>query len=121
MSDYGFIVGLDGTEETDPIKITAAAMNLVEEQRKRLDRAIALFELEQAGKIVVLDEAIKTNADRFRSLSDEELAEQLVINIDGLAPTRVYLSAVTGIGYISRKFAVDATKKALQQPYKEDA
>lgn len=62
-----------------------------------------------------------TNADRFRSLSDEELAEQLVLNIDGLAPTRIYLSAVTGIGYISRKFAVDATKKALQQPYKEDA
>lgn len=113
MSDYGFIVGLDGTEETDPIKITAAAMNLVEEQRKRLDRAIALFELEQAGKIVVLDETIKTNADRIRSLSDEELVKWL--SICGCPDA---FSSVSGC---EEGKCEECWMVYLKQPYKEDA
>lgn len=53
MDNYGFLMDLDGKEETDPIKLTAAALNLMEEQRKRLDRAIELFELEREGRIVI--------------------------------------------------------------------
>ena len=54
MENYGFMLGIGEKEEADLIKIVADTMNLVEEQRKRLDRAIELYELEQQGRIVVL-------------------------------------------------------------------
>lgn len=62
----------------------------------------------------------KTNADRIRDMSDDELSEQLVIDVDGLQPCRMYLSAPTGKIYLSRAEAVKATKDWLQQPAEED-
>ena len=63
---------------------------------------------------------IVTNADRIRAMSDDELSEQLVIDVDGLQPCRMYLSAPTGKIYLSRAEAVKATKEWLQQPAEED-
>lgn len=63
---------------------------------------------------------IITNADRLRAMSDDELSEQLVIDVDGLQPCRMYLSAPTGKIYLSRSEAVRETKDWLQQPAEED-
>lgn len=63
MENYGFMLGkcvvpydllVGETEEADLIKIAADTANLVNEQRKRLDRAIELYELERQGRLVVL-------------------------------------------------------------------
>ena len=61
-----------------------------------------------------------SNADRIRAMSDEELSEQFVIDVDGLQPCRVYLSAPTGKIYLSRAEAVKAAKEWLQQPAEDD-
>lgn len=57
-----------------------------------------------------------TNAGRIRSMSDEELADQLVIRIDGLEECRLYLSAPTGKLFIPRKEAVRVTLEWLRMP-----
>lgn len=61
-----------------------------------------------------------TNAARLRAMNDDELSEQLVIDVDGLQPCRMYLSAPTGKIYLSRAEAVRETKDWLQQPAEED-
>ena len=63
---------------------------------------------------------IITNADRIRAMSDDELSERLVIDVDGLQPCRMYLSAPTGKIYLSRSEAIKTTKEWLQQPAEED-
>ena len=55
------------------------------------------------------------NGDVLRSMSDEKLAEQLVICVKGLEPCTVYLSAPTGKMFISRTVAVDTTFDWIQQ------
>ena len=63
-----------------------------------------------------------TNADRIRAMNDDELSKQLVIviDVDGLQPCRMYLSAPTGKIYLSRSEAIKTTKEWLQQPAEED-
>lgn len=63
-----------------------------------------------------------TNADRIRAMNDDELSKQLVIviDVDGLQPCRMYLSAPTGKIYLSRSEAIKTTKDWLQQPAEED-
>ena len=61
----------------------------------------------------------KTNADSIRSMSDKELADQLVIRIDGLAECRLYLSAPTGKLFIPRSEAVRVTLEWLGQKAEE--
>lgn len=61
-----------------------------------------------------------TNADHIRAMSDDELAEQLVINVDGLSKKRVYLAAPVGEIFARRDIAEAHTLEWLQQPYKED-
>lgn len=63
---------------------------------------------------------IITNAERIRAMNDDELSEQLVIDVDGLQPCRMYLSAPTGKIYLSRSEAIKTTKDWLQQPAEED-
>lgn len=63
---------------------------------------------------------VRTNADRIRAMTDEELAEQLVINVDGLSKKRVYLAAPVGEIYARRDIAEAHVLEWLQQPYKED-
>ena len=62
---------------------------------------------------------ITTNADHIRAMSDEELAEQLVINVDSLSKKRVYLAAPVGEIYVRRDIAEARALAWLQQPYKE--
>lgn len=61
-----------------------------------------------------------TNADRLRAMSDEELAEKLVIEIEGLFPSLVYVPVATGNIYISRDKAEKEMLEYLQQPAEEE-
>ena len=61
-----------------------------------------------------------TNADRIRTMSDEELAEELVIEIEGLFHFSVYVPLSTGIIYISRDQAEKEMLEYLQQPAEEE-
>ena len=61
-----------------------------------------------------------TNADRIRAMSDEELAEELVIEIEGLFPSLVYVPMATGHIYISRDKAEKEMLEYLQQPAEEE-
>ena len=63
---------------------------------------------------------IITNADRIRAMSDEELAEKLVIEIEGLFPSLVYVPVATGNIYISRDKAEKEMLEYLQQPAEEE-
>lgn len=71
-------------------------------------------------KVFQTGTARQTNADRIRAMSDEELADQLVIRIDGLEECRLYLSAPTGKLFIPRKEAVRVTLEWLRKPAEED-
>lgn len=62
-----------------------------------------------------------TNADRIRAMSDEELAEELVIEIEGLFPSLVYVPMATGNIYISRDKAEKEMLEYLQQPAEEES
>lgn len=62
----------------------------------------------------------KSNADRIRAMSDEELAEELVIEIEGLFPSLVYIPMATGNIYISRDKAEKEMLEYLQQPAEEE-
>ena len=66
------------------------------------------------------DPEIITNADRIRTMSDEELAEELVIEIEGLFPSLVYVPMATGNIYISRDKAEKEMLEYLQQPAEEE-
>ena len=61
-----------------------------------------------------------TNADRIRTMSDEELAEELVIEIEGLFHFSVYVPLSTGTIYISRDKAEKEMLEYLQQPAEEE-
>lgn len=88
------------------------------------DRCVADCRHERnQNEIVVKCGAFKppmTNAGRIRAMSDEELADQLVIRIDGLAECRLYLSAPTGKLFIPRSEAVRVTLEWLGQPAEEE-
>lgn len=62
-----------------------------------------------------------TNADRIRAMSDEELAEELVIEIEGLFPSLVYVPMATGNIYISRDKAEKEMLEYLQHPAEEES
>lgn len=61
----------------------------------------------------------KTNGEKIRDMSDEELADQLVIQVEGLEPCSIYLSAPTGKMFISRTEATRITLEWLGQLAKE--
>ena len=61
-----------------------------------------------------------TNADRIRTMSDEEPAEELVIEIEGLFPSLVYVPMATGNIYISRDKAEKEMLEYLQHPAEEE-
>lgn len=66
------------------------------------------------------ERTVATNADCIRAMSDEKLANQLVIEVDGLEPCRLYLSAPTGKLYVTRTEATRNALEWLQQPTEED-
>ena len=62
----------------------------------------------------------KTNADRIRAMSDEELAEMLVVAVNGLQPCTLYYSMPTERTFLTEAEAVRVTLEWLQQPAEED-
>lgn len=62
----------------------------------------------------------ESNADKIRAMSDEKLAEELVIEIEGLFPSLVYVPMATGNIYISRDKAEKEMLEYLQQPAEEE-
>lgn len=61
-----------------------------------------------------------SNGDKIRMMSDEELAKQLVINVDGLAECRLHLSAPTGKMFVLEAEAERVTLNWLRKPAEED-
>lgn len=66
------------------------------------------------------DPEIVTNADHIRAMSDEELAEQLVVAVNGLQPCTLYYSMPTERTFLTEAEAVRVTLEWLQQPAEED-
>ena len=66
------------------------------------------------------DPEIITNADRIRSMSDKELEDQLVLEVEGMAPCKMFISIPTGEMFICSQAAKEAVEKWLQQPAEED-
>lgn len=62
----------------------------------------------------------ETNADRIRAMSDEELADQLVISLDGLAPCKMWAAPATGKIYLSGATAARDMLTWLQQTAPEE-
>ena len=62
----------------------------------------------------------RPNADRIRAMSDEELAEQLVVSLDGIAPRTMWAAPATGKMYLSGGLAVKDMLAWLTQPAKEE-
>lgn len=61
-----------------------------------------------------------SNADCIRAMSDEELADQFTVDVDGLMDCRLYLSVPTGKMLVSRAEAVRITLDWLRGLEEED-
>lgn len=61
----------------------------------------------------------KTNSAALRELSDEELADQLVLRVDGIMPCAVYIALPTGQQFLARKPAQKAVAAWLASPAEE--
>ena len=62
---------------------------------------------------------VKTNADRIRAMSDDEMAEQLVVAVNGLQPCTLYYSIPTERTFLIESEAVKVTLDWLQHPAEE--
>lgn len=76
--------------------------------------------LDTLESLRMLQPKVETNADRIRTMSDEEPAEELVIEIEGLFHFSVYVPLSTGTIYISRDKAEKEMLEYLQQPAEEE-
>lgn len=65
------------------------------------------------------EQPTKTNADCLRAMSDEELEEQLVLEMEGAAPCKMFLAIPTGEMFLSRDAAREVVGKWLRQPAEE--
>lgn len=61
-----------------------------------------------------------TNADIIRRMSDKELAEQLVVAVNGLQQCTLYYSIPTERTFLTEAEAVRVTLEWLQQPAEEN-
>lgn len=59
---------------------------------------------------------VRTNADCLRAMSDEELEEQLVLEMEGAAPCKMFLAIPTGEMFLSRDAARKVVGRWLRQP-----
>ena len=62
-----------------------------------------------------------SNADTLRAMSDGELAEQLVVAVNGLQPCTLYYSMPTERTFLTEAEAVRVTLEWLQQPAEEQS
>ena len=61
-----------------------------------------------------------TNADCLRAMTDEELEEQLVLEMECVAPCKMFVAIPTGEMFLSQEAAREAVGKWLRQPEKEE-
>lgn len=57
-----------------------------------------------------------SNGDKIRTMSDEELADQLVLEVKGIAPWNMFTSIPTGRMFIARNAARKDVEKWLKMP-----
>lgn len=62
----------------------------------------------------------KTNGDCLRSMNDEELEDQLVLEIEGMSPCKMFIAIPTGQMFISREAAKESVGKWLKQPVERE-
>lgn len=75
--------------------------------------------IREAPKIRICEKKGNTNADRLRSMTDEEPEDQLVLEVDKMAPCKMFIAIPTGEMFISRQAAKEAVGKWLKQPAEE--
>ena len=59
---------------------------------------------------------VRTNADSIRAMTDEELEDQLVLKMEGVALCKMFVAIPTGEMFLSRDAAKEAVGKWLRQP-----
>lgn len=62
---------------------------------------------------------VKTNYDELKAMTKDELADQLVLKIEGLAACPVYVALPTGEKFITRPCAKNAVAEWLDSPAEE--
>lgn len=61
-------------------------------------------------------DVVYTNGDCLRDMTDEELEDQLVLEMEGVAPCKMFAAIPTGEMFISRDAAKEAVGKWLRAP-----
>lgn len=61
-----------------------------------------------------------TSGDCLRSMNDEELEDQLVFGVEGMAPCKIFIAIPTGQMFISREAAKESVRKWLKQPIERE-
>lgn len=69
--------------------------------------------------LISANRGIKTNGEYIRTLSDEELADQLVLEIKGIAPCNMFASIPTGKMFIARNATRKDVEKWLKMPVED--
>ena len=82
-------------------------------QDERLDRPTGQY---TAYRRKEEKQRVRTNADCLRAMSDEELEEQLVLEMEGAAPCKMFLAIPTGEMFLSRDAARKVVGRWLRQP-----
>ena len=61
-------------------------------------------------------DVVYTNADELRDMTDEEMEDQLVLKMEGVALCKMFVAIPTGEMFLSRDAAKEAVGKWLRQP-----
>ena len=64
-------------------------------------------------------DVVYTNDDKLRDMTDEELEDQLVLEMEGVAPCKMFVAIPTGEMFLSRDAAREAVGKWLGEPAEE--
>ena len=59
---------------------------------------------------------VRTKADCLRAMTNEELEDQLVLEMEGVAPCKMFVAIPTGEMFLSRETAREAVGKWLRAP-----
>ena len=73
--------------------------------------------IREAPEVGICESKVTSNADRIRSMSDEELASQLVIKVDDGEGVSLFLSLPTERIFITKSIAEKVTLEWLKETY----
>lgn len=71
--------------------------------------------IREAPEVGICESKVISNADHIRSMSDEELENQFILQMEGIAPCKMFISIPTGRMFISRTAAKEAVSEWLHQ------